>query len=274
MLGMIVCLGTPLACGSQSDTNGSPGGGTPGSGGESSGNAGTGTSGTGEQPGVGDGAGDAGSAGETNVTGTAGAGSTGAAGSGGTGSVASTQCNELVVGDLPLKLGVVAEKAPVSTGGAALLAGTYDLARLDMYIPTDLSDEAASNCQSLAKTDAKKEGMRQSYRFTAASGGRFLLETVLDAPNAAAASRGFSTVSITSTTLLDPVDGTNQCLYTNVSGTEKLTQTVYERGPGFLGNDYLSSFTVTADSLRVVDGASFPQTGPAYCSRVYSFERR
>jgi hypothetical protein len=52
------------------------------------------------------------------------------------------------------------------------------------------------------------------------------------------------------------------------------SQEVYERGPGFLGYDYISTFTADADSLTIVDGAAFPSTGPAYCSRVSRLRRR
>ena len=218
-----------------------------------------------EMGGAKEGGGDSGMAGALQASGDSGAS--------GEGPSVSARCNQLSVGELGIDTGVVAAAAPAPLGGA-LLPGTYDLERIDVYLPASLDALQTQACQGIATSDLKFRQDHESYRFTALGGGRFLLETVLVAANNAGLARGASTVHIVDGTILDGVDGTAACSYTNVAGTAMSSSTIYQHGSDFLGNDYLPAFTSAPDSLLLIEGASFPATGPAYCSRVYSFKRR
>jgi len=183
-------------------------------------------------------------------------------------------CNDLSVGDSAFMSGVVNDAPPTSLGGT-LLAGTFDLERREMYIRDGLDADSLASCQSLAGGDATKaSGQRQTFRFVALDSGQFRAEFVLQAAGDAGIARATAIVTLTGGKYLDQLSGTPECAYSHTPNGDTLKNDTYVRSAGFLGYDYVSTFTVDADSLVIVDGASFPETGPAYCSRLSTFRRR
>jgi hypothetical protein len=183
-------------------------------------------------------------------------------------------CNDLVVGELEVGVGVVERDPPAPEGGAALLSGTYDLEQASLHIRDGIDASAAEDCRAAAASRAQKVvGLRESIRFTSAGGGHFSYDTVRTVAGVGVA-RASTSVVLTNDVYLDVMNGTSQCLYSKTADGENLTHETYTRGPGFLGYDYVATFTSSTDSVAIISGQVFPESGPAYCSWVEVYRRR